>query len=48
MKKDKDNKKILERTIERLSARKKAPLAGYIILLVLYIVGSVTVSILAR
>lgn len=48
MKKDKDNKKILERTIERLSARKKEPLAGYIILLVLYIVGSVTVSILAR
>lgn len=48
MKKDTRNKKILERTINRLSVRKKAPLTGYILLIVFYIIGSITVSILAR
>ena len=48
MKKDTRNKKILERTINRLSVRKKAPLTGYILLIVFYVVGSITVSILAR
>ena len=48
MKKDTRNKKILERTINRLSVRKKAPLTGYILLIVFYVIGSITVSILAR
>lgn len=48
MKKDTGNKKILEKTINRFSARKKAPLSGYIILLLFYLAGSIAVSFLAR
>ena len=47
MKSEKDNQKLIERTLNRLEARRESPLHVYIILLVMYLVTTVTVSMTA-
>ena len=47
MKSEKDNQKLIERTLNRLEARRESPLYVYIILLVMYLVTTVTVSMTA-
>lgn len=44
MKKEQNDQKIIEKTLNRLSSRKKAPLSVFIVLLILYIIAAVIVS----
>ena len=47
MKKEKAEQRVIERTLNRLSARRKAPLSMYILLLLLFVIAAVIVRVLS-